>query len=240
MITKIKILEGFENAENSRGGKVKGYHLDAFQVGQELDTDSNLVILIGDNGSGKSTFLRKLHAQEMASFWSNHLESPPEELGNPYFELTHRGGENQPPILYNEEKQPEDSFFDESLRHMYGGKPSPEKDRLKKYSSGQYSIDQLDDFLRGSKKASLRIRIFDQPEDGISIFRRQALVDTFAKYAFGNNVQIFVATHEPRFLYAEGAKIINLEDKPAQVYDGGKFDITPYMKSMKSLKEGLF
>ena len=82
--------------------------------------------------------------------------------------------------------------------------------------------------------------IFDQPEDGVSIFRKQALVDTFSKYAFGDNVQIFVATHEERFLYVKGAKIINLEDKPAQVYDGGNFDITPYMKSVKSLKDGLF
>jgi predicted ATPase len=72
------------------------------------------------------------------------------------------------------------------------------------------------------------------------MFRRQALVNTFSKYAFEDNVQIFIATHEPRFLYVQGAKIINLEDKPAQVYDGGKFDIAPHMKSVKSLKDGLF
>jgi predicted ATPase len=136
MITKVKLLEGFENSENHGGGKVKGYHLNAFKIGQELDTDSNLVVLIGYNASGKSTFLRKLHAQEMASFWSNHLENAHEELENPYFELTPVGREKQPPILYNEEKQPEDGFFDESFRHMYGGKPSSEKDQLKNILPG--------------------------------------------------------------------------------------------------------
>jgi len=235
MITKIKILKGFEDAhDEERSGKLKSYHLDAFQVGQELYIDSNLVVVIGDNGSGKSTFLNKLRGQEMDIMFGN--------TKNPYFELTYRGKSHYIPLQYDEEKQPIDfGGYAKFIFRTPGIEYTPEENLLKKCSSGQYSIYQIEKFLEKAQQSNPeQPLIFDQPEDGISIFRKQALVDLISKYAFEGNLQIFVATHEPRFLEVERAKIINLEDKPAQVYDGGKFDINPYLKSVKSLKDGLF
>jgi predicted ATPase len=235
MITEVKILEGFESAhEDHLGGNLKGYHLDAFEVGQVLDIDSNLVVLIGNNGSGKSTFLKKLRGQEMQCIFGKPK--------TPYFELTYRGKSHYLPFWYNEKEQPiELGGFAELSMEMVRGKYTPEEKILGTYSSGQYSVNRMLTWLEEHKeKGPGQTLIFDQPEDGVSIFRRQALVDTFSNYAFENDIQLIIATHEPNFLGVKGAKIINLEDKPAQVYDGGIFDITPYMKPLSSLKEGLF
>jgi len=151
------------------------------------------------------------------------------KITNPYVELTYRGPPYRP-LRYDEEEQP--APWDKSR---------PKSDPLPRYSSGQYSLNRMLSYLEERKEEGHgQTLMFDQPEDGVSPFRRPAMVHYLSEYAFGNSIQLIIATHEMGFTNVEGAKIICLEDKPAQVYDGGKFDITPYLKSVKSLKEGLF
>jgi len=75
MITSIKIAKEFDALDRKKYEydssflmfyrDIKGnyYPIPSLPVGLELNTDSSLVVIVGDNGSGKSTLLRRLLGQ---------------------------------------------------------------------------------------------------------------------------------------------------------------------------------
>lgn len=210
MITSIKVLEAFENAENPdgpEGGTERGYagfSIEAFPVGHKVDTNSPLVVLIGDNGSGKSTVLEKLEAQFMG--WG---------MKHWYFDVT-CDEQEEPDTVWRCDLtyDPEANYRNRELR-----------------SHGQYKLGEIPKFLkgRGTKRLPQDILTIDEPESGISLRNKRRLVNTIHTYAFEKRRQIWVATHEPEFLKLPGVRIINLDEHPAKSYLSSEFDLERYL-----------
>ena len=75
MITSITIGENFAQYQVPAGHTEPGiahllqshryYPIPALPVGHAIDTSSNLVVIIGDNGTGKSTLLRRIDGHDI-------------------------------------------------------------------------------------------------------------------------------------------------------------------------------
>ena len=214
MITSITIGENFAQYQVPAGHTEPGiahllqshryYPIPALPVGHAIDTSSNLVVIIGDNGTGKSTLLRRIEG---------HNIIPTYDKGTTY--------END--RVFHEVRQPTlPGFATEEIR--------PEQ----VMSQGIYKLHSLDELLRkyeAEHRSSdeTRVLLLDQPEDSISLRNKRTMIDRITRLAFEGGVQIFVATHEERFLGIAGSRVINLDEIPAQSYEGAKFDVRKYL-----------
>ncbi len=214
MITSITIGKNFEQYQAPDGDRepgllwlVKSHHyypIPTLPIGHTIDTSSNLVVIIGDNGTGKSTLLRRIDGHDII---------PTYDRGTTYEEdrVFHEVRQPRMPGLATEQIQPEQIM-----------------------SQGTYKLHSLDELLgkyesehRSSDET--RVLLLDQPEDSVSLRNKKTMINRIKRLAFEGGVQIFVATHEERFLGIAGSRIINLDERPARSYEGAAFDIRTYL-----------
>jgi predicted ATPase len=219
MIYSITISEAFHTGEGSKvprafAGCAGGFPLPSLPAGHRLETDSYLVLIIGDNGSGKTTLLTKMSFQ---------YQFP---LTTPEFVECDSRGEKIVLGLVCYSTQMNEYGYSKTGSEAY------KKDRrLPHYSQGEFRLDFMKRVL-GAERPASEVLLFDQPEDGVALKRRQELVDLMSTYAFEKKRQIFVATHEPRFLDVGGSLVINMDDHPASVCRAEDFDIENYARGM--------
>ncbi len=204
MIKSLTVTQAFEKAgvgKFERG--YKGFALKAFPVGHVINVDSPLVLLIGDNGTGKSTFLKKLESQFSGygkELW--HFEPIYDKHGIP-------DDFNECNLDFNDEMAFEN---------------------IETRSHGEYTLSRVPKLLAEARRyPKSDILYFDEPENGVSLRNKSRLVHIISDYAFTRKRQIFVATHEPEFLKIGNARVINLDEHPATSCLASKFDLIKYM-----------
>ena len=214
MIISITIGKNFGEYQPSDGDRepgllklVKSHHyypIPALPVGHTIDTSSNLVVIIGDNGTGKSTLLHRIDGHDIILAY---------DKGTTYEEdrVFHEVRQPRMPGLATEPIRPE---------HIM--------------SQGTYKLYSLDELLGKYKSEprannKTRVLLLDQPEDSISLRNKKVMIERIKRLAFERGVQIFVATHEERFLGIAGSRIINLDERPARSYEGATFDMRTYL-----------
>lgn len=102
-----------------------------------------------------------------------------------------------------------------------------EKTRIR--STGQYQLGKLEKVFEQFNDGE--IIILDQPEDGISMKNRPKLVNKIREYCKSHpNKQIILITHEPAFCRIPEARVVNLDEIPAQVYAPGEFNVDAYIE----------
>ncbi|MFA6888921.1 MAG: ABC transporter ATP-binding protein [Candidatus Woesearchaeota archaeon] len=210
MITSIKIGKGFSKfipRQTDREPGIIGllcehryYPVDVFPEGHVLDTSSPLVVIIGDNGTGKSTLLQRIS--------SHDIEATCDTCD------TYNVG-----LVFGYLKQP-------VLPGYSTGQISEEMIM----SQGTYKLHCLEEKLKMYETGcGVDVLLLDQPEDFISLRNKRRVIERITKLAFEKGVQVFVATHDERFLGISGSRIINLDERPARSYNASDFDVNKYM-----------
>jgi predicted ATPase len=156
MIKTLTVREAFEKASgfgDNRG--FKGFPLAAFPVGHKINVNSPLVLVIGDNGSGKSTFLDKL-AGQFAGLGMNHW----------YMDIEcDKQGETE--VVWKYESDHDPLSDDRTLSH------------------GEHAFHNIPRFLAETRRYKAGdVLYFDEPENGISLRNKRRLVDVISDYAF--------------------------------------------------------
>lgn len=207
MITSIRIGKKFSTYENEhwelRATQTHRYFLlSQLPEGHVLDTSSNLVLIIGDNGTGKTTLLKRISEQRIDVTYN---------YGTSYV-VGHNYNSQimQPrlPFLSTEPLTKEQTMSQGTYKlHLLGERLEEE------YQRAQKNLQET------------HVVLLDQPEDSISLRNKRRLADILSQSAFEKGLQLFVATHEPCFLQIPGSRIINLDEKPAGSYAALEFDL---------------
>ena len=210
MITSIRIGKAFSQfipRPTDREPAIIGllyehryYPVAVFPEGHVLDTSSPLVVIIGDNGTGKTTLLQRISSHDVEAtcnsgdtYHSNHVFGRLKQQELPGYSTS--------------------GISDEMIM-----------------SQGTYRLRCLEEKLALYENGcNADVLLLDQPLDHISLRNKRRLIERITRLAFEKGVQVFVATHEERFLGIPGSRIISLDEKPARSYNASEFDVSKYM-----------
>ncbi len=170
-----------------------GYDINSYEMSKVYNTDANIVVIVGDNGSGKSSLVRKLFGQlTLGRNVNTGKYLMIDHVGQvPYIEY----------ILDVEQPEPYVKLFT---------KYDARKEELSRLSRGEFRWHILNEALDDSREyPDNAILVLDQPEDGLDFTKIPSLVEKAYSYAMRHNRQIFIVTHEPAFLKLDGI-VINL------------------------------
>jgi len=263
-MAKIKSLKVREEFESSHGSidigtphtlRTKGYSLPAFPVGHTIPTDSDLVYVIGRNGTGKSTLLEKLGNQYRASMNAYRRFSATTK----YFETEYEGAPPECEILRRWDERSREKMLREVKEQMLSQRPDVEllredpnavlifdstpctpylteeqKEimwRLNALSNGETQWTHLMGRLAlAEKQGPDYVLLIDEPEASLDMVRRREFLDLI-RQRYDKGLQTFLATHDADFLRRapEGVLVLKLSE-PAQVVPASEFDVDRYIE----------
>lgn len=237
-ITRVKILPGFNTYRDPDAlamgalfalGEAQGligYPVPALPVGTVLGLDAPLVVIVGGNGSGKSTWLSKLRARQ--TFYPA-LQNTGRNFD--FMEVEY-SGENSPLVFDFEALHQPSKIL--TLYHSNGDQAPVERARM---SSGQYQWDCLTAwFARIASFDPDYVLTMDQPERDLDILTKPKMIDLVCNHIVRHGHQFIVATHEERFLrvhetHGMDALVVSLLETPARSYRMAEFDLEKYLYS---------
>lgn len=210
MITSIRIGKAFSTYESEHWELMatqphRYFPLAALPEEHVLDTSSNLVFIIGDNGTGKTTLLQRIREHRIEATYdcgTSHSAAFHDYLVQPRL-----------PLLSTEPISEEQKMSQGTYKLRWLGE----------LLAREYEIAQRE-------QQENRVVLLDQPEDSISLRNKRKVADILVKGAFETGLQLFVSTHEPSLLRIPGSRIINLDERPAGSYAVLDFDLERYMR----------
>jgi len=225
------------------------HDLPAFQPGTVLDMNRNLVVLIGDSGTGKSTLISEIYdllREDAYTPAESLLAIESEERTTAHFARP-SNLEEERIFLLDLVSQQVEQIYDK-----YGSKIGtsvsrvmerfdilkerfPNMKALKTFirhgSQGQIRSLYIDTLLQQmQEKPEQDVLLLDEPEKGIGARQRGAFVQYLADHAKKGR-QIILATHDLAFCKVPDTRIIDLNATPARSMSTADFDVDKYASS---------
>jgi len=178
---------------------VVGYNVPSLPVGSVLDTDGDIVQIIGLNGAGKTTLLKKIEHQLC---WEGTV------IGSGHYADIEYIGEKPRPMYISPSDQPHSMIGARST----GGEKWYEKKKIEqaRMSEGQYAWDFLAVHVF-EPHAGVDVLLLDNPEKPLDAIAKRVLVQCLEQTVANHGVQLIIAPHDEIFMKAwPNAKLINL------------------------------
>ncbi|NTV23318.1 MAG: AAA family ATPase [Nanoarchaeota archaeon] len=211
MITKVTITDKYNERKNFSH---EAYGFPNMPEGLSFDLDSLIVLLIGDNASGKTTFLNRVRDSG----------SPlPGKISRVMCELDKESAPNGVrcyDFAWFNKQQPRPDPFSHEGKEL----------ALSKLSKGEYTLAMIDTFLNAYSQARSCVLLLDEPEQSLSIRNRTKLVHRLEDYTHKYHHQLFIATHAIEFLELPMTNVICFDDNPAKSYRREDFNLQSYIK----------
>ncbi len=186
---------------------------------QSLALDAPVTILVGENGTGKSTLLEAIARRAGIHIWREGAR--PRLRPNPYEGLLHRCLE----VCWADGPVPGAFFSSQSHREF-----SEMMDEMASLDPGQLAAYGGESLVTRSHGESCmayfrnryRLRglyLLDEPETALSPRRQLELLEVLAATAHAGGAQFILATHSPILLACPGARVYSLDEAPPRIVD---------------------
>ena len=193
------------------------FTLPIIQDTQKIIFDSPITIFVGENGSGKSTFLEALVRASGVHIWSNpegrrFQVNPFEKELHHYLKLEWSNGRVPGSFFGSEVFNDFTHILDEwaasdpGQLEYFGGKS------LVTQSHGQSMMSYFQ-----SRYQIKGVYFSDEPETALSPRSQLDLLDVITTNSCAGHAQFILATHSPILLSCEGAKIYSFDHVPVRV-----------------------
>ncbi len=210
------------------------FNIPALQKPFSVDFASPVTLLVGENGSGKSTFLEGLTAACGIHIWRNQERSRPGH--NPYEEAFHRFLSVQ-----WTDGQVAGSFFGSDIfRHfaeMLDEWASSDEGQLDYFGGKSLTVQSHGQSLMSFFRSRYRIRglyMLDEPETALSPRTQIDLLNLVRDMSDSGHAQFIIATHSPILLACPGASIYTFDQAPPRRIE---YEETEHYRIYKSFME---
>jgi predicted ATPase len=195
------------------------FNLEVIRDTRFINLDTPVTLLVGENGSGKSTFLEALARRCGIHIWRS--EHGARYQANQHEKTLHKYMR----VDWIDGKVP-GSFFGadhfKDFTHLLDDWASTDPGQLK-YFGGESLVTKshgqsIMTFFR-SRYAITGLYLLDEPETALSPRSQLELRDLLAEYAESGHAQFVIATHSPILLTVPSAKVYSFDTVPAAPVD---------------------
>jgi predicted ATPase len=190
------------------------FSLPLLQTLKELRFETPVTLLVGENGTGKSTLLKAIARSCNIHIWEEHEGS--RDRHNPYEDLLHRSLR----IEWTDGKVPGSFFASEIFHHFIEILDSwgiADPGCLSYFGDGSLMVkshgqSHMTFFETRFKRKGLYL--LDEPENALSPGRQIELLRLLRQLTLRGDVQFIIATHSPILLAFPDAEIYSFDKRP--------------------------